>query len=63
MLDLRATFFLPEFFIAYTTRRIAHDFTRKVAQHVNYLESNNLEAISAASGYLVLYGRTNIAEP
>jgi len=44
-------------------RRPAHDFRRKVAQYVNYTESNNLEAMSAASGYLVLYGRTDIGEP
>jgi hypothetical protein len=52
VLDLRATCFLPESFIAYTMRRPAYQFTRKVAKYVYYPESStsNLEAVSATSG-------------
>ena len=40
---------LPTSFIAYAMRKPAHNFTRKVAECVDYPQSSNFEAMAAVS--------------
>ncbi|KAG8909767.1 hypothetical protein FRC01_006736 [Tulasnella sp. 417] len=59
-LDFRATCFLPPSFFAVTIRRQMGSFAWKVAKLVKYPQSSDVEAMVAASYFLVPYGRSDI---
>jgi hypothetical protein len=65
-LDFHATCFLPESFIAYAMRVPLHrqyNFTLNVAKNVDYPQSSNINAMVAASWYLVVHGGNKIGQP
>ena len=59
-LDFHATCFFPPSFFAVAIAKAGHYFTEKVAKHVKYPKSGDVEAMLAASYYLVPYGRNDI---
>jgi len=61
-LDFRATCFLPQFFLAFSMARPVNRFAWNVAQHVKYPPSDNVEAMVAASAYLVPRGKNTIGQ-
>ncbi|KAG8955869.1 hypothetical protein FRC04_006316 [Tulasnella sp. 424] len=62
-LDFRATCFLPPSFFAVAMAKADGDFSRKVAQLVNYPKSDDVRAMLSASYYLVPCGRNDIGIP
>jgi hypothetical protein len=61
-LDFGVTCFLPPSFFA-VAMALAHDrFIRRVAQHVKYTASANVEAMVGASYFLVPFGTNNVGE-
>jgi hypothetical protein len=65
-LDFCATCFLPPSFFAVAIRKARStwgDFAEKLAELVNYPQSNDVEAMVAASYHLVPYGTNRIGQP
>lgn len=59
VLDFRATCFLPPSFFAVAMAKADDNFTRRVANCVNYSKSSDAEAMVSASYYSVPFG-TNL---
>jgi hypothetical protein len=60
VLDFRATCFLPPSFFAVAMGKPAGNFAWKVSKLVSYPQSSDVDAMLAASYYLVPYGRNDI---
>lgn len=63
VLDFDATCFLPPSFFAVAMARAEHLFTWKVARLVNYPQSSDVDAMVAASCFLVPFGKNEIGQP
>jgi hypothetical protein len=61
-LDFGATCFLPPSFFAVAMALASDRFIRRVAQHVKYPASANVEAMVGASYFLVSFGKNNVGE-
>lgn len=62
-LDFRATCFLPPSFFAVAMEKTWNIFTMKVARHVKYPKSEDVDVITRASYYLVPYQRNDLGQP
>lgn len=61
-MNFRCACFLPESFIAYAMESPFDNFGRKVANRVEYAQSNNVDAMACVSGYIVPYGTSAIGQ-
>jgi hypothetical protein len=61
-LDFGATCFLPPVFFALAVRKLVSNFAFKVAQRVHYPVLGDVNAIVAASYFLVPFGRNDIGQ-
>jgi len=61
-LDFHATCFLPPVFFAVAVAKLDGNFSLRVARHVHYPLSSDVNAIVAASYYLVPYGKNDIGQ-
>jgi hypothetical protein len=59
-IDFGATCFLPPVFFAVAVRKLEVDFSRRVAQRVHYPISSDVNAIVAASYFLVPFQSNKI---
>ena len=62
-LDFGATCFLPPSFFAVAMAKAEDNFTWKVAKHINYPKSDDVEAMVSASYFMVPFGTSNMGQP